>query len=115
MSTSFDAMAATDAQFMSADVAGPNEPITFIDKTGAETPLIAVVNRQPIEPFPGPVRGARRWHFIVFIPAGIGITKVNRSADRIRLPDQPGSQNMIDMRVEEVLSQDSGGWLLRLD
>ena len=107
-----DSILAADAQaFADPDLFG--EPVTYTPKGGAPVAVNAVVYRLPPTLIPGTASVAAP-SIEVFVPRGVaGIVALDKDGDRItvaaRIGDAPKPHP-----IAEIVSQDAGGYMLRL-
>lgn len=109
-----DQMQADASVFTDTDAFG--ETIVYTPKGAAAKPINGVVFRYPMEDIGAGVQGANRFRYELQIntDATLGIASINRAGDRVSVAREFGSAVMLNMSVEEVLSQDPGMWHLRL-
>lgn len=111
----FDDLEALDAAlFVDPSLMPGVETVLFTPYGSTAREIGANVNRNP----PSLIDGAKTiaaGMIEVFIRnhATLGATSINRDGDKISVAPRKGG-NRVPMQIVEIVSQDAGGWVLRL-
>lgn len=111
----FTDMLKADAATVFADVEKFGEEIVYRPRSGADRTFSVVPDRSP----PAPIGGAGHYtpSLVVFVPnstdATKGVASIDKDGDKIVIAEREGGTAREHL-IAEIVSQDPGGWTLRL-
>ena len=100
-----DALAMSEAEF--------SEPVTYKFANNTTLAFNAVVNRHPIMPVIPGQQAAFAPQPEIFLPITKVPSKPNVNADKVSFPKNVGDM-ATDHVVLKIITQDAGGWLVRV-
>lgn len=92
------------------------EAVVYVPYGEAERTINAIVDRNPTQEFDedGAQHFSPRVEITIANHATLGVTKVNKGRDEVRLFKQLGDTLVTTFRVREIMDQDEGAWRLDL-